>query len=459
MPYASNRDRFTPTLELEKTPWPVAPLDLFLIGGKNPGVFDLRWSDPSVLALNAAFSIVGVNIYRSMNSEYGPFERITQLPVGSLFWRDQTDNVMVVDEDVSQSFILRGTSHDAAELYTPRYVFRTLFSPIVRPGSQGVTSNQPEDVFVTVDGVPARVLSVIGNSGEVELDASLYPIVATQKREVPVIPGPNSVVKCSYRYCRSLLKTDLMQRVFYRVTTVGVPASMPWGSAGPQDLVETPLERAAPTSSYEIEKIDWIWREAVRRNRFILTQGGERVKLFLRRETGFPCPCVQNPQHKQPLYDCTICFSTGFIGGFDGPYDAIIAPDDAERKIAQSDKGRSIDHTYEVWTGPSPLLSQRDFIVKVNGERYSVGAVRFPTNRGMVLQQHFNIGHIDEKDIRYSVPIDNPDRFAANQLGILLPDDPVMGTSSPAAEITSKPNIPDFRELRGRTVVWENIVY
>lgn len=459
MPYATNRDRFTPTLELEKTPWPVAPLDLFLTGGHNPGVFDLRWADPSTLALNAAFNVVGVNIYRSLNSEYGPFERITDLPIGTLFWRDQTDNVMVVDEDVSQSFILRGTSHDAAELYTPRYVFRTQNCPIVRPGSQAVVSNQPEDVYVTVDGVPAKILSIIGNSGEVELDPSLYPIVATQKRETPVLPGPNSVVKCSYRYCRSLLRTNMMQRVFYRITTVGLPASMPWGSASQTDLVETPLERAAATSSYEIEKTDWIWREAVRRNRWILTQGGERVKLFLQRTTGFPCPCSQNAQYKQPLGDCTVCFSTGFIGGFDGPYDAIIAPDDAERKIAQTDKGRYADHMYEVWTGPTPLLSQRDFVVKVNGDRYAIGAVRFPTNRGMVLQQHFNIGYINELDIRYKVPIDNPDRFAANQLGILLPDDPVMGTSSPAAEITNKPNIPAERQLRGRTVAWENIVY
>jgi len=26
-------------------------------------------------------------------------------------------------------------------------------------------------------------------------------------------------------------------------------------------------------------------------------------------------------------------------------------------------------------------------------------------HRGMVLQQHFNIGHLDEKDIRYRVPV------------------------------------------------------
>jgi hypothetical protein len=453
MPYASQRDRLPPNLELEKTPWPVPPLNLFLVGGVNTGVFDLQWDDPSQLSLNSSFGIVGVNIYRAFDSEYGPFERLTTLPVGSMFWRDQTDNVLIPDEDVSDRFILRGTSQDAGELYNGRFVFRTQRCPIVKAGSQAINADSPSDVMVFVDGVRANVLSVHGWSGEVELDNQMHPEVGTQTRMVPVLPGPNSVVTCSYRYNRSLLQQSLAQRVFYRVTTVATPANG-------VDLVETPLERAAATSSYEVEKLDWIWREAIRRNRWILTQGGERVKLFLHRHNGVACPCIANPQYKQPINDCTICYGTGSIGGFDGPYDALIAPDDAEKKIAQQAVGRVWEHTYEVWTGPTPLLTQRDFLVKVNGERYSIGGVRIPSNRGMLLQQHFNIGAMDLKDIRNSVPIDgNSDRYTVRQLPAMLPDDPVMGTTSPPAGITSKPGIPDERELRGRTVVWENIVY
>jgi len=457
MPYASQRDRVPTNLELTKTPWPAPPINLFLMGGVNPGVFDLRWDDPSILSLNGGFDLVGVNIYRSFDSEYGPFERITSLPVGSLFWRDQTDNVLVVDEDVSNSFLMRGTGQDAAEMYAPRYVFRTTHFPIVRPGSQAIPSTLPEDVMVFVDGVRAKITSVNGYTGEVEIDPISYANVAIQKLDTPVVPGANSRVTCTYRYTRSFLRTDLMTRVFYRVTTVGVPTQIGVNVAGPGDLVETPLERAAATSSYEVEKLDWIWREAVRRNRWILSQGGERVRVFIRKSVGYPCGCAPTPQYKQAINDCPRCYGVGFVGGYDGPYDALIVPDDGERRQAQSDKGRYVDHTYEVWTGPSPLLSQRDFLVKVNGERYSIGAIRFPSNRGMVLQQHFNIGHIDEKDIRYKVPIDNPS--SAAHLGQILPPDPVLGATSTAAGITSKPNIPDERELRGRTVTWENIVY
>lgn len=452
MPYATNRDRSPIQLELEQTPWPAPPLNIFLTSGYQRGVYDLTWDDPGGLSLNSRFTLCGVNVYRSFDSEFGPFERLTEYPVGSIFWRDQTDNVLIPDEEVEDNqWLLRGV--ETTETRGRRFVFRVLRYPIVKAGSQNIPANSSEDVQVFVDGVRATILRVDGNHGEIELDVSPYPEVGTQTLLKPVVPVDGSKVVVSYRYNRSFTRTDLMQRVFYRVTTVGVPATLPLELAQPQDLVETPLERAAATSNAEIEKLDWIWREGVRRNRWILDQGGERVKVFLRRHVGQPCPCIQNPDYKQPINDCKLCFGTGILGGYDGPYDIVIAPDDAERRIAQKDTGRTVEHSYEVWTGPTPLLSMRDFIVKIDGERYSLGPIHRPSNRGMVLQQHFSIGHLDEKDIRYVVPVDNPRGFVVNQLMPVVPPE-----NYPAAP-TDKTVIPDEREIRGRTVAWENIVY
>lgn len=452
MPYASDRDREPHLLELEQTTWPAPPLNVFLTSGYLAGVFDLTWDDPAGLALNSRFSICGVNLYRSFDSEFGPFDRLNDYPLGSIFWRDQTDNVLIVDEVVTDAqWVLRGV--ETTEWRGKRFVLKTQRYPIVKEASQNIPANSSTDVWVYVDGVRATILRVDGVHGEIELDASPYPDVATQKLTTPVVPGPESVVTVTYRYNRSFVRTDLGQRVFYRVTTVGVPVTLPIEKAQPHDLVETPLERAAATSNAEIEKLDWVWREAVRRNRWILDQGGERVKVFLCKHVGQPCPCIQNPNYKQPLNDCKLCFGTAILGGYEGPYDIVIAPDDAERRISQRDTGRTVEHTYEVWTGPTPLLSMRDFIVKIDGERYSIGPVHRPSNRGMHLQQHFQIGHIDQKDIRYAVPIDNPRGFVLNRLNPVIPPQ-----HYPAAP-TDKTVIPDEREIRGRTVTWENIVY
>jgi hypothetical protein len=395
--------------------------------------------------------VTGVNIYRSFDSEFGPFERITEIPLGSTFWRDITNNVLIPDEDVSGQFTIFGAASTGMD--HPRFVFRTLHYPIVKEGSQEVYANSPQDVRVFVDGVQARVKNVMGKFGEIELDVHMTPEAGTQKYTPAVIPGPTSKVTCTYRYTKSLLRTDLMQRVFYRVTTVGIPVDRDLSTVQPQDLVETPLVEAVATSSYEVEKLDFMWKEAVRRNRWILEQGGERVKLFLRKHVGLPCPCSSDDYHKQPINDCRICYGTGIVGGYEGPYDTILAPDDGERRITQKEQGLTVEHSYEVWTGPVPILSQRDFLVKINGERYSIGAVRFPSNRGMVLQQHFNIGHIDEQDIRNKVPVDNPVKYSAIQFA---PRGPENGGST---DITDKPNIPEERQLRGRTRAWEGGTY
>jgi len=452
MPYASNRDRNVSELEITKAPWPLPPLNAFLTSGFEPGVFDLTWDDPAVLTANSRFCILGVNIYRSFDSEFGPFQRITELLVGSNFWRDRTDNELIVNEDVSNQFVLRGECSGSGS-DQPRYVFRVQNYPIIKEASQAVVSNSPEDVRVYIDGVEARVLRVYGATGEIEIDAYLYANVATQKFDASLVPGSDSIVTCTYRRNRSLLRTDLIQRVFYRFTTVALPLGTDVSCARTQDFIETPLEHATAAHSYEIEKLDYMWREGIRRNRWILEQGGERVKVFLRKNVGLACPCIPDDYHKQPLNDCKICFGAGIIGGYEGPYETIIAPDDAERRISQKDIGRTVEHAYEVWTGPAPILSMRDFLVKLNGDRYSIGGIRFPSNRGMVLQQHFNIGHLDEKDIRYKVPVGNPVRYVAVQFAPSGPE------QEGEANRTDKLNIPEERQLRGRSKVWENIEY
>lgn len=454
MPDVGQRDRTPFPLEWTRTPWPAPPLNLFFASGYSQGVIDLRWDNPAILAVNAPFHVVGVNLYRSFDSEFGPFQRITELPSGATYWRDQTDNELVVEEDVTDRFTSKGPARAGQD--EARYSFRTLHSPIVQEGSQKVPATSPWDVRVFVDGVEARVLRVHGPTGEVEIDDFHRPDVGTQSLLPTIVPGPLSRVTCTYRYTRSFLRADQFQRVFYRVTTVALRPGCDPSCACPEDLLETPLEHAASTSIAEIEKLDYIWREAIRRNRWILDQGGERVKVFLRKHTGIPCPCVATDHHRQPLNDCLRCFGTGFLGGYEGPYDVLIAPDDAERRISQRADGRVKEHAYEVWTGPSPLLSMRDFLVKQNNERYALGAVRMPSNRGNVLQQHFSIGVLATNDIRTKVPVGDPVQFVATQL---RPRGPEVNADASITESSEQHGIPAERELKGRTLVWENINY
>jgi hypothetical protein len=185
---------------------------------------------------------------------------------------------------------------------------------------------------------------------------------------------------------------------------------------------------------------------------------------------------------QQPSQRCTTCFGAGFVGGFEGPYDTLIAPDDADQRYSQTATGRQQQHSYEVWTVPSPIITMRDFIVKQNNERFSVGPVRRPTNRGNVLQQHFTISSVDDSDIRYQVPIDGTDAFAwpetryGHPYRPPMPQDGDLPLAPPFASgeqpittpypegtpdtqlpmATQKHGWPDEKQPRGRTAVWDN---
>ena len=205
-----------------------------------------------------------------------------------------------------------------------------------------------------------------------------------------------------------------------------------------------------------MENLDYIWREAIRRNKWILFQGGERVKVFVRKYVGVECDCIDSDLG-HARNNCSVCFGTAVRGGFEGPYEIIVAPPDVERALRQTPDGIKQEMVYEVWTGPSPLLSQRDFLVKLNGDRYSIGPVRMPTNRGNVLQQHFSIGLLDSNDIRYKVPVTGTESLAYPETRIRDFDEDPDAVKYP--QITEKCEIPDEREERGRTPTHTNITY
>lgn len=453
---------------------PLPPKNTQVVSPFQRGMLDLRWEDPAILARNSGFQIVGVNIYRSEASDRGPFRRINEFPVGGTFYRDRTDYQRIVKEAVlwDSSWVFKGDKPNSRS-----WVFKTQL-PIVKrydaaPLQEPTWANAPSDVQVFVDGVEVPAASVFGLTGEVTLvNAPNYNVV-TEKNEYPVAPSASTVVEVSYYTPKNHVRSGLETNIWYRFATVALDSSTPSG------YVETPLEWCEPRSVIEVESLDYIWREAMRRNAWILQQGGERAKAFIRKTAGVYCSCSLDEKtrewSKQPSNRCTTCFGTGFVGGYEGPYEVIIVPDDGERRISQSDRGRRKEHTYEVWTGPSPLLTQRDFIVKQTNERYSIGAVRRPSHRGNLLQQHFTIGYLDEGDIRYQVPIDGttdlawpetrgqqtPRTFTPRPVDGALEGTPQWPVDADATHplMTEKDNIPDERERRGRTRVWENTEY
>jgi hypothetical protein len=391
---------------------------------------------------------------------------VNEYPVGSHFYRDQSFTRPIEQEVIpwATGWINRGESPGIQ-----RWRLRTRY--FVAKGPQSVDAAvSTSSVVVRIDGVVWPAAEVFGQNHEVILADLKQDDAATERWVYMPEITEDSVVTVSYHTTVQNISTDVNKAVWYRLTTVGSTAE------NPNEMVESPLDLSPPLSVIQIETTDYIWKEAMRRNMWILQQAGERCKLFVRKTFGQYCVCSLDPRTRvytgQPTQRCKLCFGTGIMGGYEGPYDIIIGPEDAERKITQGPQGRFLEMQYEVWTGPFPQITQRDFIVKQSNERYSIGPVRRPSARGNYLQQHFQIGYLDTQDIRYQVPIIGTSALAwpeTRYTDVVYTGEPgqmrqdyesqpyPVGPSAVTPMTTESPLIPDSREDRGRTPVWQII--
>jgi len=414
----------------------------------------VRWDNPKIIPQNSGLDVLGCNVYRSTDSPYGPYVKINGTPITVLFFRDQSYEQIVLNENATPTI-----KHEFEPAVPPSplcdtwYVY-TQHRPVVIPGTNGKFTTNVKDIKVEIDNgdglfleVPA--FSIDGLTGEIQLIST--PVFNYQLQQIlpPRLPaGTNGRVRISYTYLSNSIQTDISKNIYYKVTTVAVD---------PKDeskTIETPLDEISERSPLDIESIDYIWREAIRRNRWILEQGGERVKILIRKWVGEKCPYHQ-ANYGQGYNDCLYCFGSNILGGYLPPIDAIIAPPETEKMVELADMGLHIRYDWATWMTDYPLINPRDVVVRQNNERYVIGPVNPQGGRGAIFQQHFTMSFIDQGDIRYQIPIHG------GETDVPATYDPYRQTAPTEASpaVNNKPEIPPERIIRGKTVTFENISY
>lgn len=380
--------------------------------------FEISWDDPAIDYNNKAFSIVGVNVYRSFDSEIGEYIKLNDNPIGAGFYSDCMTHTLV-EEDVSNQFVYKGNGPSR------EWIFETKHR-IVKDDPDLIYANTATDVRLTIDGVEVPVARVRGEEKSVRLITEPYLDKLTRELHKPVLPKEDSVVVCSYRYNTNFISIQHNQRTFYKLSTVL------------EDGSESALQHFEPISNAQIESWDYIWREAVRRNRWILQQGGEDCFVRLRKWNGDRCHCYSDV-HQRAKVDCETCWGTGIVGGYEGPFPFLMAPIEAENRLTRGDQGLHNMKTSTLWTNLPPKLNTFDLIYRRNGEIYVVGYVKHAEVRGnSFLQQEFNASLLSRDRVEYRIP------FAKAVEKVF---------------VSEKANIPDDQEVRGRTVTFENITY
>jgi len=419
------------------------------------GAIDVRFDKPDNLPENRAFisaggRLLGVNVYRS-ESEFGDFFKLTPEPAGALTYRDTTRIVHVIEEDVTDRFVSAGT--DANRSFT----FRVRQVPMVKRRSQVVLANASDDVEIRVTDLDTSETEILkpeivrGDLGTVKLAKDGFFDVVRQKLIRPKLLDFSRRIRitCTYFHAdRSrIVSNKLYARIFYKVTTAGQDKD--------GNPVESDLGRTRPITYLQAEELDFIWQRAIELNSFMLDQGGERVKLFTRKFFGRACYDL-DPLRKQFSADCPVCLGTGVEGGYEGPFDIVIAPPNTEKTLSFAELGLHVAYQFETWTSPTPLIGMYDFIVRPDGTRYVVNNINHISVRGLIAQQMFSVSYLDEKDIRYQVPL-NPDTDLEGPVPIETTGRSLAGVTADSP-VRTNTSMSDERELRGRTPTWENIM-
>jgi len=133
-----------------------------------------------------------------------------------------TADQLIRNEEVSARFLENLSSHDNPTLISVNGIsnkFKVQNFPLVTGNGQGILTNRPQDVSVTVDGVPVVVAAVDGENGVITL-------------QIP--PPENSLIKVTYHFNR----TDTLSEDDVSGQVTDTPAILKASETGPYVVVQ-----------------------------------------------------------------------------------------------------------------------------------------------------------------------------------------------------------------------------
>jgi hypothetical protein len=336
-----------------------------------------------------------------------------------------------------------------------QYIIKTQHRPIATTETRNYNlySDDINNVTVMIDNKKAVIKSVDGIKGEITLNTEKQFDNILGKWIKPQVPTAESIITITYPFLLNSFKLNLSHSPYYKVTCVLSNNS------------ETILNICEPIT-IEADKVDYMYQEAIRRNAWLLDQVGERVLLFKRKSAGKKCECYEKNErtHKQAkVGPCKICWGTGIVGGYDGPFEIKIAPAQNDQKISMTERGMKLENTENTWTGISPNIDQRDFVLRKKFQIFAIGPVSVPEIRGITTQQHFQIEYVDSTDIRYEFL--QSINFNSNLIGLqksnihYTENDSIKNGEVTNSNILRTDKTKETDKPKGRTITFENTLY
>src|SRR5271156_4967162 len=366
--------------------------NLLIIDSGMVGSHDLFWAD-------SHDSTKGYNIFFAFDHPSN-WVKLNSSPWTGHFYRDMTTLTQVTYTVQPQDFIEKGE--------VGQWVIRLPDVPYTTVQSGRVTaSNSPDDVIVTVsvsgqpeiDGVQLRPTSV--NS----FDRTVTMLVDNTLAEGGAVSdtalvSTTNVSIADYNGIQTWLVTYNKLTNFVDIYTSFNRTYYTIVPINDKGEVHKPGERGTDIrNTQEIDKIDWVYEEMVRRNEYLFHTTGEPALCFFRKWRGERCGCVFGSE--QPKTGCPSCYETGFVGGYIGPYDFLFVPPDSALARLLDEGGIKTTRTSRSYMTRTPIVQNGDLILRANGDIMVITDVVYKMPRGIILQQDFTVELLAPGDIRY----------------------------------------------------------
>jgi hypothetical protein len=356
---------------------------LIILNSSHPGSRDLYWNDDPDPKTS------GYNVYRSEDYQHN-WVRINRHPVPGTRYRDQAELEVVTREfNLSSEWVEKGEFGS----WRLRAQGETLWADPVN----GIPSvaNAPQDVLLYVNGVATQPARVIGLEGEVWLPRENYLEGSNPTRMSRLDPTKITSVSMVYKRLVNSVNLFLATQTFYTV----VPVDSVGNELHPVGALGSEVR-----SIMDVDSMDYMQREMVRRNAWIFEQVGEPSWLLIRKTKGEVCGCV-NPETGEAKTACPACFEIGIVGGYYGPLDILFIDPDQGLLRTTEEGGVKVERTSRSYLGPSPIVKNGDIIVRKNGERLVIGNLTYKSPRGVLLQQEFDCILLPPGSTKYLIPL------------------------------------------------------
>jgi hypothetical protein len=363
--------------------------NLILLNSDYVGARDLHWVDDPK-------AVKGYNVYRAFDYTTNWY-KLNAVPLVGHFYRDEIILQQVVYTLQPGDFVESGQEG--------HWVLHIPDVPYTNSGVRGraVVANNPADVTVLLDGVAYRPIQIQGLDQQVFLELDNTLPLGGAVSDVPVSPNLSEVKVFQVVYNKLInyvnIYTNLV-RTFYTVVGIGTDG---------QELHKPGEFGTDVVDTMQIDRMDYMQREMVRRNDWIFEQVGEPAFLMFRRTRGTTCGCVLTGGLSQPKTGCPSCFEIGIVGGYYGPYDFLYIDPDSQVIRELQEGGIKVQRESTSYIGPTPIVQDGDLIIRRNGERLVINHVRYKNPRGVLLMQDYQTTLLPKGDTRYLVPVTYPE--------------------------------------------------